>query len=113
MSCLQQLYVQCPADICRAGKPSVSNVRQQGKFHEPLSFRLPKNTVARTTRNATSAAGAATSTADAAAMKPEMSATGTQNKEKQIKTKKNKRNHLSDSPPGEDGGGSLFFVRTL
>ena len=54
-----------------------------------------------------------TSTTGSATSEAEMSALSTQNKEKQIKTKENKLNHLSDSPQGEDGGGKILKKRKV
>lgn len=49
-----------------------------------------------------------TSTADSATAQVEKYATGTQNKEKEIKTNQNKTNHLPNPPQGGDGGGKSF-----
>lgn len=55
---------------------------------------------------------AVTSNVDSATMEAESAASGTQNKEKQIKTKQSKTNRLPNPPQGgNDGGGNILKVR--
>ena len=67
----------------------------------------------KTADDVTSTADSVTSSISSVTMEAEIATSGTQNKEKQTKTKENKLNHLSDSPQGENGGGKNLKRRKV
>ena len=67
----------------------------------------------KTADDVTSTADSVTSSTSSVTMEAEIATSGTQNKEKQTKTKENKLNHLSDSPQGENGGGKNLKRRKV